>query len=80
MALAIGNKTQFVQTPSFPWTSLTRAHNMNTGADGFLFVSFTMTNTTNFSGCTYGGQAMTLIKWIVTKMGLLWFTKSTYRE
>ena len=61
MALAIGNKTQFVQTPSSPWTSLTRAHTMNTGADGFLFVSFTMTNTTDFSGCTYGGQAMTLI-------------------
>lgn len=62
MALAIGNKTQFVQTPSSPWTSLTRAHTQNTGADGFLFVSFSMTNTTNFSGCTYGGQAMTLIK------------------
>ena len=62
MALSIGNKTQFVQTPVSPWTSLTRAHTQNTGSDGFLFVSFTMTNTTNFSGCTYGGQAMTLIR------------------
>jgi len=61
MALAIGNKTQFVQTPTSPWTSLTRAHTQNTGADGFLFVSFIMANTTTFSGCTYGGQAMTLI-------------------
>ena len=62
MALAIGNKTQFVQTPSFPWTSLTRAHTQNTGANGFLFVSFIMDNSEVYTGCTYGGQTMTLIK------------------
>ena len=61
MALAIGNKTQFVQTPPWPSTSLTRAHTQNTGADGFLFVSFTMDNSEVYTGCTYGGQAMTLI-------------------
>lgn len=65
MALAIGNKTPFIQTPLSPWTSLTKAHTHNTGADGFLFVSFVMSNgggTRNYSGCTYGGQAMTSIK------------------
>ena len=62
MALAIGNKTAFIQSPLSPWTSLTKAHNQNTGADGFLFVSFIMSNSRTYSGCTYGGQAMTLIK------------------
>lgn len=62
MALAIGNKTQFVQTPTSPWTSLTRAHTQNTGANGFLFVSFIMSNSRGFTGYTYGGQAMTLIR------------------
>tara|TARA_R100000808_G_C2152575_1_gene162085 strand:+ start:461 stop:1120 length:660 start_codon:yes stop_codon:yes gene_type:complete len=62
MALAIGNKTAFIQTPLSPWTSLTKAHTQNTGADGFLFVSFIMANNRSYSGCTYGGQAMTLIK------------------
>jgi hypothetical protein len=62
MALAIGNKTPFIQTPTWPATSLTKAHTQNTGADGFLFVSFIMSNTRSYSGCTYGGQAMTLIK------------------
>lgn len=61
MALSIGNKTQFVQTPVSPWTSLTRAHTQNTGSDGFLFVSFIMDNSEVYTGCTYGGQAMTLI-------------------
>ena len=62
MALIIGNKTQYVQTPSWPSTSLTRAHTQNTGSDGFLFVSFIMDNGELYAGCTYGGQAMTLIK------------------
>ncbi|MAN64529.1 MAG: hypothetical protein CMI60_21575 [Parvibaculum sp.] len=62
MALAIGNKTAAVATPTWPSTSLTRAHTQNTGADGFLFVSFIMSNTRSYSGCEYGGQAMTLIK------------------
>jgi len=62
MALAIGNKTPFIQTPTWPATSLTKAHTQNTGADGFLFVSLIMSNARSYSGCTYGGQAMTLIK------------------
>ena len=62
MALAIGNKTPFIQSPLSPWTSLTKAHTHNVGADGFLFVSFIMSNSRTYSGCTYGGQAMTLIK------------------
>ena len=62
MALIIGNKTPFVQSPLSPWTSLTKSHTQNTGSDGFLFVSFVMSNSRGYSGCTYGGQAMTLIK------------------
>jgi len=62
MALIIGNKTPYSQTPPWPSTSLTRAHNQNTGSDGFLFVSFIMSNGRTYSGCEYGGQAMTLIK------------------
>ena len=62
MALIIGNKTPFVQQPPSPWTSLTKAHTQNTGSDGFLFVSFIMSNSRGYSGCTYGGQPMTLIK------------------
>jgi len=62
MALAIGNKQAFIQTPPWPSTSMTRAHTQNTGADGFLFVSFIMSNARSYTGCTYGGQAMTLIK------------------
>lgn len=62
MALIIGNKTPFVQTPTWPSTSLTKAHTQNTGADGFLFVSFIMDNGETFTGCKYGGQTMGLIK------------------
>jgi len=62
MSLAIGNKTQYTQAPPWPSTSLTRAHTQTTGADGFLFVSFIMSNARSYTGCTYGGQAMTLIK------------------
>jgi len=62
MALIIGNKTPYSQTPPWPSTSLTKAHTQNTGSDGFLFVSFIMSNGRSYSGCTYGGQAMTLIK------------------
>lgn len=62
MALIIGNKTPFVQQPLSPWTSLTKAHTQNTGSDGFLFVSFIMSNNRSYSSCSYGLQAMTLIK------------------
>jgi len=59
MALVVGNKTQFVQTPTFPWISLTRAHTQNTGSDGFLMVSSWMDNGEFYTGCTYGGVPMT---------------------
>ena len=62
MALIIGNKSPYSQTPPWPSTSLTRAHTQNTGSDGFLFVSFIMSNSRSYSSCSYGGQAMTLIK------------------
>ncbi len=62
MALAIGNKQAYIQTPTWPATSLSRAHTQNTGANGFLFVSFIMSNARSYTGCSYGGQTMTLIK------------------
>ncbi len=62
MALIIGNKTPYTAYAPWPSTSLTRAHTQNTGSDGFLFVSFIMDNGETYTGCEYGGQAMTLIK------------------
>ena len=59
--LAIGNKTQAVKTPLSPWLSVTQAHNQNTGPDGFLLVASVMDNGELYTGCTYGGQSMTLI-------------------
>lgn len=60
MAIAIGNKTQSNQNPN--GSSQTLAHNQNTGSDLGLLVVITMANTVNFSGCTYGGVAMTLVQ------------------
>lgn len=60
MAIAIGNKTQSNQNPN--GNSQTLAHTQNTGSDLGLLVVITMANTTNFSGCTYGGVAMTLVQ------------------
>ena len=57
MALAIGNFSQANQAPSA--ASYTFSHNQDVGADGFLLVALTMSNSQTFSGCTYGGQAMT---------------------
>ena len=34
-------------------------HNQNTGAGGLLVIQLTMSNVRSYSGCTYGGQAMT---------------------
>lgn len=60
MAIAIGNKTQSNQNPN--GTSQTLAHNQNTGTDRGLLVVITMASTVNFSGCTYNGTAMTLVR------------------
>jgi len=60
MAIAIGNKTQSNQNPA--GNSQTKSHNMSTGADGTLLVVITMTNSVNFSGCSYDGTAMTLVR------------------
>ena len=59
MVLVVGNKKQVNPNPngSFYQTS----HTQNTGADGLLLVSFCMFNSRNYTGCTYGGQAMTQV-------------------
>jgi hypothetical protein len=60
MAIAIGNKTASNQNPNGGTQTL--SHNMSTGADGTLLVVITMANTVSFSGCTYDGVAMTLVR------------------
>jgi hypothetical protein len=60
MAITIGNKTQSNQNPN--GTSQTLAHNMSTGANGGLLVVITMASTVDFSGATYAGVAMTLVR------------------
>lgn len=54
-----GNTTNSNQNPN--GGSITIAHNHNVGSDGMLVVQMTMANSTNYSGVTYGGQAMTLL-------------------
>lgn len=60
MAITIGNKTQSNQNPN--GTTQTLAHNQNTGSNRGLLVVVTMSNSVDFSGCTYGGVAMTLVR------------------
>ena len=64
MALAIGNKTVELATPSA--TTRTFSHNMSTGSNGYLFIVLAMSNSTTFSGVTYGGVAMTLMSAFTT--------------
>lgn len=52
-----GNVTNANPTPGA--SSKTQAHNHNTGDDGLIIAQFTMSNARTYSGCTYGGQAMT---------------------
>lgn len=52
-----GNVTNANPTPGA--NSKTQAHTQNTGNNRFLVVQLCMANTVNYSGCTYGGQAMT---------------------
>lgn len=56
MALAIGNKTFDLNTPSA--SSRTFSHNQNAGADGYLFVLVACPAIT-VTGVTYNGVAMT---------------------
>lgn len=59
MALAIGNKTADLNTPSA--TTRTFSHNMSVGADGYLFLIIAMDSGVDFSGVTYNGVAMTQV-------------------
>ena len=52
-----GNTTNANPTPGA--SSKTQAHTHNTGSDSFIVAQFTMSNTRTYTGCTYGGQAMT---------------------
>jgi hypothetical protein len=52
-----GNTTNANPTPGA--SSKTQAHTHNTGSDGLIIAQFTMSNSRTYSGCTYGGQAMT---------------------
>ena len=52
-----GNTTSANPTPGA--SSKTQAHTHNTGSDGLIVAQFTMSNSVSYSGCTYGGQAMT---------------------
>tara|TARA_R100000995_G_scaffold70727_2_gene39352 strand:- start:29833 stop:30492 length:660 start_codon:yes stop_codon:yes gene_type:complete len=52
-----GNTTNANPTPGA--SSKTQAHTHNTGDDGLIIAQFTMSNSKTYSGCTYGGQAMT---------------------
>lgn len=60
MALTIGNKSNANATPGA--STQTLSHNQNVGDDGLLLVVITMPNGVDFTGCTYGGNAMTLIR------------------
>lgn len=60
MAISIGNKTQSNQNPN--GSSQTLAHTQNNGSDLGLLVVITMFNNVDFSGCTYGGDTMTLVQ------------------
>ena len=52
-----GNVTNANPTPG--GNSKTQAHTQNTGSDGLIIAQFTMSNSRTYTGCTYGGQAMT---------------------
>ena len=52
-----GNTTNANPTPG--GNSKSQAHTHNTGSDGLIIAQFTMSNSRTYSGCTYGGVAMT---------------------
>jgi len=59
MGLLIGNKTYANSSPGS--NSYTVGHSQNVGAGSMLLVTIVMSSSVNFSGCTYGGSAMTLV-------------------
>lgn len=52
-----GNTTNANPTPGA--NSHTIAHTQDTGSNRLIIAQFTMSNSRNYTGCTYGGQAMT---------------------
>jgi hypothetical protein len=52
-----GNVTNLNQTPGA--NNKTQNHTHNTGSNGLIIAQFTMSNTRTYTGCTYGGVAMT---------------------
>jgi len=52
-----GNATNLNQTPAA--NNKTQNHTQNTGSNGLIIAQFTMSNTRTYTGCTYGGVAMT---------------------
>jgi hypothetical protein len=52
-----GNVTNLNQTPGA--NNKTQNHTQNTGSNGLIIAQFTMSNTRTYTGCTYGGVAMT---------------------
>ena len=52
-----GNTTSANPTPGANFK--TQNHTQNTGSNGFIIAQFTMSNARTYTGCTYGGVAMT---------------------
>lgn len=73
MSLTIGNKTASNLNPNAAtWTV---AHNGSVGSDGFLLVSVIMTDSVDFTGATYDGDAMTQIdSFNSATLGQRWIT------
>lgn len=62
-----GNTTNANPTPGANNYQFT--HNQNTGSDRLLVIQLTMSNIRTYTGCTYGGQAMTQL-YTVNRGGL----------
>jgi hypothetical protein len=52
-----GNVTNLNQTPGA--NNKTQNHTQNVGSNGLIIAQFTMSNARTYTGCTYGGVAMT---------------------
>lgn len=62
MVLSIGN-TSFTILPAGASSRTYTLHNHDVGADGLLLCVFAMsTSTVSYTGCTYGGAPMTLVR------------------
>tara|TARA_Y100001938_G_scaffold71674_1_gene99467 strand:+ start:36 stop:701 length:666 start_codon:yes stop_codon:yes gene_type:complete len=62
-----GNTTSANPTPGANKYQFT--HNQNTGSGRLLIIQLTMSNIRTYTGCTYGGQAMTQL-YIINRGGL----------